>query len=164
MLDLTKWPGGSRVFVRRERPHPGAQLRFTDADGHRFTAFITDTEGGQLADLETRHRSHAPVEDRIRCGKTTGLRNFPCRGYPENKAWLELALAAADLLTWAQALCFTGDLARAEPATFRYRICAIAGKLTRTARATTLHLDQDWPWAQHLATAFTRLRADPWPG
>jgi hypothetical protein len=164
MLDLTKWPEGSRVTVRRERPHPGAQLRFTDADGHRFTAFITDTAGGQLADLEVHHRSHARVEDRIRCGKDTGLRNFPCRGYAENKAWLELALTAADLLTWAQALCFTGDLTRAEPATFRYRICALAGKITRTARVTTLHLDRDWPWAQQLATAFTRLRTAPWPG
>jgi hypothetical protein len=164
MLDLATWPEGSRVTVRRERPHPGAQLRFTDADGHRFTAFITDTVGGQLADLETHHRSHARVEDRIRCGKDTGLRNFPCRGYAENKAWLELALTAADLLTWAQALCFTGDLTRAEPATFRYRICALAGKITRTARVTTLHLDRDWPWAQQLATAFTRLRTAPWPG
>ncbi|WP_329056226.1 IS1380 family transposase [Amycolatopsis sp. NBC_01488] len=164
MLDLAKWPERSRVIVRRERPHPGAQLRFTDADGHRFTAFIADTDGGQLADLEVRHRAHARVEDRIRCGKTTGLRNFPCRGYAENKTWLELSLTAADLLTWTQALCFTGDLARAEPATLRYRVCAVAGKLTRTARVTTLHLDRDWPWAQRLATAFTRLRAAPWPG
>jgi hypothetical protein len=164
MLDLAKWPEGSRVNVRRERPHPGAQLRFTDVDGHRFTAFVTDTQGGQLADLEIHHRSHARVEDRIRCGKATGLRNLPCRGYAENKAWLELALTAADLLTWAQALCFTGDLARCEPATFRYRVCAIAAKLTRTARIPTLHLDRHWPWAQHLAIAFTRLRAAPWPG
>jgi hypothetical protein len=163
MLDLSKWPHGSHVIVRRERPHPGAQLRFTDTDGHRFTAFITDTAGGQLADLEVHHRSHARVEDRIRCGKATGLRNLPCRGYAENKVWLELALTAADLLTWTQALCFTGDLARCEPATLRYRICAIAAKLTRTARIWTLHLDRDWPWAQHLANAFTRLRTAPWP-
>jgi hypothetical protein len=87
-----------------------------------------------------------------------------CRGYPETKAWLELSLTAADLLTSTQALCFAGDLTRAEPATFRYRVCAVAEKLTRTARVTTLHLDRDWPWAQHLATAFTRLRAAPWPG
>ncbi len=164
MLDLTNWPAGARVIIRRERPHPGAQLRFTDTDGHRFTAFITDTVGGQLAGLEVHHRSHARVEDRIRCGKATGLRNLPCRGYTENKVWLELALTAADLLTWTQALCFTGDLARCEPATFRYKICAIAAKLTRTARVWTLHLDQDWPWAPHLATAFTRLRTAPWPG
>lgn len=37
LLDLTRWPKGMRVIVRKERPHPGAQLRFTDIDGHRFT-------------------------------------------------------------------------------------------------------------------------------
>lgn len=163
MLDLTKWPTGSRVIIRRERPHPGAQLRFTDTNGHRFTAFITDTTGGHPADLEVHHRSHARVEDRIRCAKATGLRNLPCRGYAENKAWLELALTAADLLTWTQALCFTDDLARCEPATFRYKICAIAAKITRTARQHTMHLDRHWPWAEHLANAFTRLRTAPWP-
>lgn len=164
LLDLTSWPAGSRVMIRRERPHPGAQLRFTDIDGHRFTAFITDTIGGRLADLEVHHRSHARVEDRVRCGKATGLRNLPCRDYAMNKAWLELALTAADLLTWAQALCFTGDLTRCEPATFRYRICGIAAKLTRTARVLTLHLDREWPWASQLADAFARLRTAPWPG
>jgi hypothetical protein len=162
-LDLSKWPDGSRVIVRRERPHPGAQLRFTDADGHRFTAFITDTAGGVLAQLEVRHRSHARVEDRIRAGKDTGLRNMPAKSFAENEAWLELCLTAADLITWSQALCFTGDLARCEPATFRYRICAIAGRLTRSSRARHLQLDRDWPWAQDLARAFDRLRAAPWP-
>jgi Transposase DDE domain group 1 len=162
-VNLSAWPGGSRLIVRRERPHPGAQLRFTDASGHRFTAFLTDTAGGQLAELEVRHRSHARVEDRIRCGKATGLRNLPCRGYEQNKAWLELSLAAADLLTWAQAMCFTGQLARCEPAAFRYRITSIAGRLVRTGRCWQLRLDRDWPWAAHLATAFARLRAAPWP-
>jgi hypothetical protein len=164
-LNLTTWPTAAQVYVRRERPHPGAQLRFTDTDGHRFTAFITDTLGATPTTLETRHRAHARVEDRIRCGKDTGLRNLPCHRFDQNQAWIELALTAADLLTWSQALCFTDadDLARAEPATFRYRICAIAAKIVRTARSTTLHLDRHWPWAHHLATAFTTLRAAPWP-
>jgi len=162
-LNMTAWPAGSRVFVRRERPHPGAQLRFTDADGHRFTAFLTDTVGGQLADLEVRHRAHARVEDRIRCGKATGLRNFPCKDFTLNQVWLELSLAGADLLTWAQALCFTGDLARCEPAAFRYRISAIAARLVHTGRGWRLRLDRDWPWATQLETAFNRLRAAPWP-
>ena len=167
LLDLLKWPDGSRVIVRRERPHPGAQLRFTDADGHRFTAFITDTARGgthrQHADLEVRHRSHARVEDRIRCGKATGLRNLPCRGYEQNKAWLELALTAADLLTWTQALCLDGAMARCEPAALRYRLLHVAARLVRTGRRWHLKIDKDWPWATHLATAFTRLRAAPWP-
>jgi hypothetical protein len=66
-----------RVIVRKERPHPGAQLRFTDLDGHRFTCFATDASKGQLADLELRHPRRARCEDRIRCAKDTGLRNLP---------------------------------------------------------------------------------------
>jgi hypothetical protein len=167
LLDLSKWPAGSRVLVRKERPHPGAQLRFTDADGHRFTAFITDAKRGgpkgQHADLEVRHRSHARVEDRIRCGKATGLRNLPCKSYAMNKVWLELALAAADLLTWMQKLCLTGDLATCEPAALRYRLLHVAARLVRTGRRWHLKIDRDWPWAEHLATAFARLRAAPWP-
>lgn len=167
LLDLSKWPDRSRVIVRRERPHPGAQLRFTDADGHRFTAFLTDTPPGgprrQHADLEVRHRSHARVEDRIRCAKATGLRNLPCRGYEQNKVWLELALTAADLLTWTQALCLDGELARCEPAALRYRLLHVAARLVRTGRRWHLKIDKDWPWASHLATAFARLRAAPWP-
>jgi hypothetical protein len=168
LLGLAKWPEGSRVIVRRERPHPGAQLRFTDADGHRFTAFITDTPsfgspGYQHADLEVRHRAHARVEDRIRCGKATGLRNLPCRAYKQNKVWLELALTAADLLTWTQALCLDGELARCEPAALRYRLLHVAARLVRTGRSWHLKIDRNWPWATHLATAFARLRAAPWP-
>ena len=163
LLDLAKWPAGSRVIVRRERPHPGAQLTFTDADGHRFTAFITDTRSGQIADLEVRHRAHARVEDRIRTGKATGLRNLPCRDYAENKVWLELSLTAADLLTWTQALCLSGDLAHCEPATLRYRLLHVAARLTRSGRRWHLRIDKDWPWATQLATAFARLRAAPWP-
>jgi hypothetical protein len=167
LLDLSKWPAGSRVLIRRERPHPGAQLRFTDADGHRFTAFITDTKRGgskaQHADLEVRHRAHARVEDRIRCAKATGLRNLPCKGYPQNKVWLELALTAADLLSWTQKLCLHGDLARCEPAALRYRLLHVAARLVRTGRRWQLKIDRDWPWATDLATAFARLRAAPWP-
>jgi hypothetical protein len=167
LLDLDKWPDHSRVIVRRERPHPGAQLRFTDADGHRFTAVITDTGPGgpkrQLADLEVRHRSHARVEDRIRCAKASGLRNLPCKSYQLNKVWLELVLTAGDLMSWMQALCLDGDLAHCEPATLRYRMLHIAARLVRTGRRWHLKIDKDWPWATHLATAFARLRAAPWP-
>ena len=116
-----------------------------------------------LDDLEARHRCHARVEDRIRAAKATGLRNLPCRGYAQNKVWLELSLAAADLLTWAQALCFTGHLARCEPAAFRYRVCAVAARLVRTGRSWQLRLDRDWPWARHLQDGYIRLRAAPWP-
>lgn len=72
------------MIVRHERPHPGAQLRFTDADGWRFQAFATDTPAGQLAHLEARHRAHARVEDRIRCAKNHGLGRLPSRHFAIN--------------------------------------------------------------------------------
>lgn len=75
LVDLSAWPAGTRLILRKERAHPGAQLRFTDPDGHRITGFLTDTPAGvipgQLAGLELRHRQHARVEDRIRGAKAT---------------------------------------------------------------------------------------------
>lgn len=83
-----------RVIVRKERPHPGAQLRFTDVDGHRFICFAADTGRGQLADLELRHRRRARCEDRIRYAKDTGLRNLPLKGFAQNQVWCEIAALA----------------------------------------------------------------------
>ena len=76
-VDLSAWPEGTRLIVRRERPHPGAQFCVFDAEGYRHTAFITDQEGVDIAALELRHRRRAKVEDEIRCGKDTGMRNLP---------------------------------------------------------------------------------------
>src|SRR6266536_609133 len=165
MIDLSSWPDGSRLILRKERPHPGAQLSFTDIDGHRITAVLTDTAprviGGQAAGLELRHRQHARVEDRIREGKAAGLRNLPCRGFAENAAWLEAVLAAADLICWAKLICFAHvpSLARCEIAAFRYRVLHVAAQLTRSARQVRLRIDRSWRWAAQIAEGFRRLRA-----
>ena len=121
MLDLATWPKGMRVIVRKERPHPGAQLRFTDIDGHRFTCFATSTKRGQLADLELRHRRRARCEDRIRCAKDTGLRNLPLQGFTQNQIWCEIVALACDLLAWMQMLALTGPARRWEPKRLRLR-------------------------------------------
>jgi hypothetical protein len=106
LVDLSKWPTGTRLILRKERPHTGAQLSFTDSDGHRITGFLTDTADavipGQLAGLELRHRQHARVEDRIRQAKVTGLRNLPFHSFDANAAWLEIIMAATDLIAWAK--------------------------------------------------------------
>jgi len=164
MIGLSSWPEGSRLILRKERPHPGAQLTFTDVDGMRVTAFLTDTRGlipHQIAGLELRHRQHARVEDRIREGKASGLRNLPCRGFAENAAWLEAVLAAADLICWAKLICFAHapSLARCEIATFRYRVLHAAARLTRSARQLRLRIDRTWRWAAQIAEGFRRLRA-----
>src|SRR4029078_1029721 len=120
LVDLSSWPTGTRLVLRKERPHPGAQLRFPDADGMRVTAFITDTPpgvvAGQLAGLELRHRQHARVEDRIREVKAPGVPNFPCRSFAANAAWLEIVLAAAYRVAWAQVIGFSDhpELTRCE--------------------------------------------------
>lgn len=105
LLNLEKWPAGMRVIVRRERPHPGAQLSlFEEADGWRYQAFVTNTSTGQLAFLEARHRAHARVEDRIRHAKDSGLGRFPSREFAINTAWLALTMIAADLVAWTRVL------------------------------------------------------------
>ena len=162
-LDLAGWPAGSRVIVRRERPHAGAQLSFTDHDGHRFQATLLDSPDADIAYLEARHRAHARVEDRIRTGKDCGLEKLPFRDFDMNAVWLELVGIAQDLLAWSQALCLDSELARCEPKRLRYRLLHVAGRLAFHARQAVLHLHADWPWARQLATAFARLQALPPP-
>jgi hypothetical protein len=157
------WPAGMRVIVRRERPHPGAQLTFTDIDGWRFQAFATDTAAGQLAHLDARHRGHATVEDRIRCGKDTGLGRFPSRLFAINAVWLELALTACDLIAWTQTILLDGDLARCEPKMLRYRLLHVAARITRGQRRLFVRIAEHWPWRFELAAAFARLAALPQP-
>jgi len=164
LVNLSSWPARTRLILRKERPHPGAQLRFTDADGMRVTAFITDTAAGlvpgQVAGLELRHRQHARVEDRIRELKATGLRNLPCHAFDANAAWLEIILAATDLVTWTRLIGFSAHpaLARAEITTFRYRVLHVAARITRGARQLRLRLDATWRWAALITTAWQRIR------
>ena len=103
------------MICRREDAHPGAQLRFSDHDGHRFQVLVTDQPDHDLARLELRHRQRARVEDRIRAAKATALANLPFDRWRRNTVWLELVLAAQDLTVWAQALLLDGALAVPSP-------------------------------------------------
>jgi hypothetical protein len=161
MVDLSAWPEGCRLIVRRERPHPGAQLSFTDHDGYRFQAILTDQADEDIAVLECRHRQHAHVEDRIRDEKDTGLSKFPFKEFALNEVWLEIVMLAHDLIVWTQALALDGELAKAEPKRLRYRLLHVAGRLAFSGRRAKLHLQHDWPWAAELAAAFARLKALP---
>lgn len=165
LLDLAGWPAGMRLIVRRERPHPGAQLSlFEEADGWRYTAFITNTQVGALQWLEARHRAHARVEDRIRCAKDTGLGRLPSREFAINQAWCTAAAIACDLIAWLQFLALDGDLALAEPKRLRYRILHTAARLVHGQRRRWLRIPATWPWAEQITAAFTRIAAIPAPG
>jgi hypothetical protein len=160
LTEVEGWPDDMRVISRRERPHPGAQLSLFDSyAGWRHTCFITNTRGADIAALELRHRGHARVEDRVRTWKDCGLANLPFDGFCANEAWVALSLIAGALLAWSQMICFDGALAKAEPKTMRYRVLHVAAVLAHRGRDLIVHLDETWPWASELATAFTRLRA-----
>ena len=158
-VDLSAWPEGSRLIVRRERPHPGAQLSFTDHDGYRFQAILTDQPDEHIATIECRHRQRAHVEHRIRDDKDTGLAKLPFKEFALNEVWLEIVMLAHDLIVWTQALLLDGELATAEPKRLRYRLLHVAARLAFSARRATLRLQHDWPWAPELAAAFARLKA-----
>lgn len=96
------------VIVRKERPHPGAQLRLTEADGLRLTCFATNTTDIPIATLELRHRQRARAEDRIRNARATGLRNLPLHDTAQNQIWLEIIELVLDLLAWMSMLGLPG--------------------------------------------------------
>jgi hypothetical protein len=171
MFDLSRWPAGMRLIVRKERPHPGAQLRITDLDGHRITAFVTNTTRGQLADLELRHRRRARAEDRIRCAKDTGLANLPLHDFAQNQIWCAIVALAADLTAWMQTLALTGhDARRWEPKRLRLRLLSLPARHACTGRRRLLHLAATAPFtalALQALAALDRLTicpATPAPG
>jgi len=164
---LAKWPDGMRVIVRRERPHPGAQLSmFEELDGWRYQAFVTNTATGQLQFLEARHRAHARVEDRIRHAKDTGLGRLPSREFALNQAWLVAVMIAADLVAWTRMLACTGAstiLAACEPKAMRYRFLHVAALLTRSSRRRRVKIPETWPWATAIEAVFHTIAAIPKP-
>ena len=165
---LDGWPASMRVFARRERPHPGAQLSlFETQDGWRYSLWVSNVPAqlrgwrAQLGYIDATHRVHARVEDCIRTGKDCGIGRFPSHDFAMNSAWLAAALIAAALLSWLRLLALDGDLARAEPKTLRYRVLHAAGKLVRGGRRRRLKIPATWPWADAIATAWARITALP---
>jgi hypothetical protein len=161
LVELSTWPPRTRAIVRREEPHPGAQFNLFDPAGWRHQVFICDSADKDISYLEARHRGHARVEDRIRCAKDTGLRNFPFHDFATNAAWLEIVMCAMDLLAWTQLLCLDGELAAAEPKRLRYCLLHTPARLAHHARRTVLRLARNWPWADQLRLAFARLSEIP---
>ena len=156
------------MIARRERPHPGAQLRLTvprqrevpPVNGWRVTVFATNVAGGRIAEHELTHRLRARAEDRIRCLKDTGLRNRPLQGFTAKQVWLEVIALANDLLAWTQHLALTDTAARTwEPKRLRLRLLSVAGRIVRTARRRLLRLPRDWPWSDVVLAGHRRLAA-----
>jgi hypothetical protein len=159
-----------RVFARRVRPHPGAQLTLFEAeDGWRYSLWVTNMPGrtpgwrGQPAYIDAAHRVHARVEDCVRTGKDTGIGRFPSQAFALNQAWLAAALIAATLLAWLRHLALDGHLAKAGPKKLRYRLLHAAARLTRSGRRRRLKISAAWPWATAIETAWDSITALPKP-
>ncbi len=157
LVDLSAWPQGTRMIARREEPHPGAQLTFTDVDGHRYQVFVTDHPERDIQFLEALYRGRGRAECAIRDAKDTGLANLPSAELTINQAWLALVVVAGDLLAWTKGLCLEGELAQAEPKRLRFALLHTAGVIVRSARRLILRIAATWPWADELVAAFGRL-------
>jgi hypothetical protein len=167
---FNSWPAAMRIFARRERPHPGAQLTLFEAeDGWRYSLWVTNlpaTMRGWKANpayIDAAHRVHARVEDCVRTGKNTGIGKFPSTSFALNQAWLAASLTAATLLAWLRLLALDSELAKAEPKTLRYRILHAAARLVHRGRRRYLKIAATWPWAQVIVTAWQRITAMPQP-
>jgi len=159
---LDGWPTDMRILVRREEIEEGRQLSlFEQINGYRYQLIATATRGGQPQRLEARHRVHARVEGFIRCGKDTGLARWPSHSFAINTAWVTAVALAIDLLCWMRLLLLDGPLAKAEPATLRYRLLHAAARLVKRSRHLILRIPETWPWAKEFADAVNRVRAIP---
>jgi hypothetical protein len=155
LVNLDAWPDGTRLIVRRERPHPGAQLSLFDTiEGLRHTAFITDTPRDDLAALDLRPRRRGRAEQIIRDTKACGLARLPFDSAANNDRWMQLTFAAKDLVCWARRISLTGPLRRATPKTIRHRLLHIAARTS----PRRLRLDTTWPWTPDLLDAIDRLK------
>ena len=153
-----------RIFARRERPHPGAQLTlFETGDGWRYSLWATNLPArlrgwrAEPAYIDAAHRVHARVEDCVR----TGIGKLPFHLFALNAAWLAAALIAATLMAWLKLLALDGPLAKAEPKTLRYRILHTAARLARSGRQRRPAIAATWPWAAAIVTAWDRITALP---
>jgi len=139
-------------------PHHSVQQRRPKFGGRVW--LCTPRQIHDDGELEAAPSTARRVEDRIREAKATGLRNLPCHRAQANAAWLEIILAATDLVAWAQLLGFTDqpELARCEIDTFRCRVLHVAARITRGARQIRLRIDVTWHWATAICQGWQRLR------
>jgi hypothetical protein len=156
LIDDPKLPAGTRLIVRREPLHPGAQRSLFPSLEFRYWGFYTD-QPGDPADLDATMRAHAHVEQHIERLKDSGLCRFPFKDFDANQAWLMTVTLAADLLRWFQLVCLTGTWRLARPKTLRWAILHTPGRLVRRARRQIVRIAEGWPTADVLLDAYQRI-------
>jgi hypothetical protein len=158
LVDTSGLPEGTRLIMRREPLHPGAQHSLFPSVNYRYWGHWTD-QNGDAVTLDTTIRAHAHVEDHIRRLKSSGLCRFPFRDLDANRAWLATVCHAADLVRWFQLLCLAGPLARAEPKTLRWRLWHTPARIVSHARRDIVRILDSWPDAPAIVAAHARIAA-----
>ena len=158
LVDLSVWPQSTRLIVRREPLHPGAQQSLLPDLEYRFWGHYTD-QAGDPAELDRQLRAHAHVEDHIGRLKDSGLLRFPFAGLAANQAWLQVVCWAADLVRWFQLLCLTGPLARALPKRLRWQLWHAPARIVRKSRRDIVRILEGWPTAGEILAAYRRVAA-----
>lgn len=155
-LDLSAWPSGTRLIVRREPLHPGAQHSLFPSTMFRYWGHYTDA-AGEPVDLDVHMRAHARVEDNIRRLKDSGAQRFPFTDFDANRVWLAVVCFADVLVRWFQHLCLTGSLAIAEPKTLRWGLWHTPARIVRRARRRVVRILDGWPGTDALLDAYGRI-------
>jgi hypothetical protein len=158
LVDLTGWPEGTRLIIRRQPLHPGTQISLLPDLDYRFWGHYTDQNGNPI-ELDRSMRAHAHVEDHIQRLKDSGLERFPFTGFEANEAWLQTVLWASDLVTWFQLLCLNGDLAKAKPKRLRWDIWHTPARIITTARRDVVRILDTWPTASEILAAYRSIAA-----
>ena len=156
LIDLSGWPEGTRLIMRREPLHPGAQTSLFPDLEFRYWGHYTDTDLDPVQ-ADVFMRAHAHVEDHIRRLKDSGLERFPFADLGANRAWLDLVCAAGDLVRWFQLRCLDGPLTVAEPKTLRWTLWATPARTVRRARRQIVRILERWPTADALLGAYARI-------
>ena len=99
LVDLSNWPAGTRLIVRREHLHEGAQRSLFPSLQYRYWGRYTDNTGTPV-ELDAHMCDHAHVEDHIKRLKDSGLERFPFTDLDANRAWMQLVCLAADLVRY----------------------------------------------------------------
>jgi Transposase DDE domain group 1 len=158
LVDLTAWPAGTRLIVRREHLHQGAQRSLFPSLCYRYWGHYTDNTGTPV-ELDAHMRDHAHVEDHIKRLKDSGLERFPFTDLDANRAWMQTVCLAADLVRWFQHLCCHGELATAEPKRLRWSLWHTPARIVRRAGRDIIRIIDHWPTTSDIIDAHHHINA-----
>ena len=157
LIDDPRLPAGTRLIVRREPLHPGAQRSLFHSLEFRYWGFYTD-HSGDPRDLDATMRAHANVEQHIARLKDSGLCRFPFGDFDANAAWMMTVTLAADLLRWFQLLCLPPSWHDTRPKALRWAILHAPGRLVHRARRRIVRLIDTWPTTDVLLHAYRQIQ------